>query len=571
MKNKGFTLVELIAVVVIMGMILLIVFPATSRLIRDNEEREYDTYYDIVQEGIELYARTKRDDIGGTNGTGCIDQAPYSPSLTYLIEEKYVKAFEGEKNVICKTPDEFSTEELTNLGIDTSKTYTSVRIENNKGKIDVEFSMICYKDGKRKPEYTHLIEKTKVCNRYVAEIDSSLVKEISSGSKKITSTLDSTTNQYYVDKNVTNNYVWYSGMMWRIISYNTQDKTIKMITDENITLLTYNISNNNNYRSYINLWLNNNFLNSLRNPEKYLLETEWNYTATSTTINPARTSVTSAKVGLLNYYEYCKIVNDGTSCTATAGFLNIGKNFWLLSNYISSGKVWYVDSTGTAKNGNVQNFIGVRPTVVLRQNITYIKGGEGTETNPYRLTGDTGANTETLLNTRYAGEYVKVNNINYRILSKDASYTKLVAVEPLSIEDTQFHFYDKIYSNNTYIGEYLFGNFSTAINDFLVEADFCRMKVTTETSLTARCQNSDILNTKMAVPQIGEMFTANTGKEYWTINNATDETIYVVEPDGTLREKTNEEKSGIRPVISIKNTVVIAGGNGTAANPYTIR
>ena len=40
-KNKGFTLIELIAVVVIMGLILLIVFPATSRLMRDNEEQEY--------------------------------------------------------------------------------------------------------------------------------------------------------------------------------------------------------------------------------------------------------------------------------------------------------------------------------------------------------------------------------------------------------------------------------------------------------------------------------------------------------------------------------------------------
>ena len=49
MKNKGFTLIELIAVVVMMGLILLIVFPITSRIMRDNESQEYQKYYEIVE------------------------------------------------------------------------------------------------------------------------------------------------------------------------------------------------------------------------------------------------------------------------------------------------------------------------------------------------------------------------------------------------------------------------------------------------------------------------------------------------------------------------------------------
>ena len=73
MKNKGFTLIELIAVIVIMGMLLLIVFPATTRLLRSNENKKYDNYYDAVQEQIELYARTRRDELGGIKGSGCVD------------------------------------------------------------------------------------------------------------------------------------------------------------------------------------------------------------------------------------------------------------------------------------------------------------------------------------------------------------------------------------------------------------------------------------------------------------------------------------------------------------------
>lgn len=570
MKNKGFTLVELIAVIVIMGMLLLIVFPATSRLMRSNEEKEYDTYYDLAKEGIELYARSKRDDIGGITGTGCINSSPYVLKLSDLIEQEYVKKFDQEKDVICKTPDEFSSAQLNSLGINTSKSYESIRIENDKGKITVDFSLICYKEGKKKPEYTHLVEKTKACNRYVAEVTDSLVKVIAPGGKnQITSRVD-TNSQYYVDKNVNNNYVWYSGMFWRIVSFNTSDKTIKLITDENVSIATYDKSSKNYRASNINLWLNNIFLKGLRNPEKYLLETEWNYTAASTPIAPSRTSTTMSQIGLLNYYEYCKIVNAGNSCNTGAGFLNIGKKFWLLTDYTSGENVWYVDS-GTAKNGVVNQFMGVRPTIVLKPNITFISGGNGTQNNPYRLTGDTGANIGSYLNTRYIGEYVKFNNVNFRIIDSEAGYTKLIATEPLNVSDYQFHYFDTKYTNNSYIGEYLTKSWSIGTSDKLMDADFCRTTLTTTSSMTASCPSEDLINLKVAIPKVGDLFTANSNKEYWTLTNSSKDKLYVVEPDGTLKEKGIEERSGIRPVIALMNTVTITGGNGTPTSPYTVQ
>ncbi len=569
MKNKGFTLVELIAVIVIMGMILLIVFPSVSRLMRDNDEKKYDTYYDIVKEGIEKYARTKRDDIGGSTGTGCINTSPYVLKLSDLIEQDYVKKFDQEKDVVCKTPDELSTAQLGALGIDTSKSYESVRIENKEGKITVDFSMICYKEGKNKAEYTHLVEKTKACTRYVAEVTDSLVKVIAPGGKnQIPATLDSN-SQYYVNKTAQNNYVWYSGMLWRIVSFNNSDKTIMMVTDENISLVTYDKGSNNYRASNINLWLNNNFYKTLRNPDKYLLETEWNYTIATTPIKPSRTSTTMAKIGLLSYYDYCKVVG-GSSCTGGAGFLDIGKKFWLLTDYNTSN-VWYVDSSNTPKNGAVNEFMGVRPTVVLKPNVTFISGGNGTVDNPYRLTGDTGASIGASLNSRYPGEYVKVNNINFRIIATNAGYTKLVAAEPLNVADMEFHYFDTKYSNNSTIGTYLINNWAIPINDKLIEADFCRMNITSSTSLTASCPSTEIINLKVAIPKIGDLFTANTSKEYWTLSNATDKTLYVVEPDGSLKSKEIEQLSGVRPVVSLKNTVTITGGNGTAKNPYTIQ
>ena len=559
MKNKGFTLVELLAVVVIMGMLLLIVFPATSRLMRDNEERAYDTYYEIAEKGLEKYAKTRRDDIGGITGKGCIDDK----TLSYLVEANYIKPFEGKDGVVCKSPNEYSLSTLEALGFDTSVEYVNLRIDNDEGKITTQMSMICMKEGKSKAEYIHVIEKETPCNRYVAEVSNSLVKTTTdpSNPNKLIAT-PGTNNNYYVSGTSTNNYVWYSGKMWRIVSYNSNDKTMKLVTDDNISIVTYTTdANDYNYRnSNINLWLNNIFLKSLRNPEKFILDSEWNYTATSTAVEPARTTVTTAKVGMLNYYEYSKV---------GGGFLNIGKNYWLLSNHTTGKNVWYVNSSNTATYGATNVYLGVRPSIVLRPNVTVVSGGDGTALNPYRLTGDVGANSGTLINTRYAGEYVSFNGTTFRIVDVKDGMTKLTAAEPLAIPELQFHFYDKIYSSNTYIGEYL-ATWTTPVIDKLADGDFCRETMTTSSPQTTACVQSDVIVLKVGIHKIGEMFTVNSNNEYWTLTNSDENHLYVVEPDGTLRTKEIEEYSGVRPVIYLKSNTIITGGNGTQSNPYTI-
>ena len=596
MKNKGFTLIELVAVIVIMGMILLIVFPATSRLMRDNEDKEYQTFYDLTTEALEQYARTRRDDIGGSNGSGCIDTVTQGFGIKNLIENDYLKEFDmddetrnsGKKakeisdyeGVICRTPQEFSNAELSEAGIDTSKQYVGMRIENKEGKISVNLSMVCKKKGSRKVEYQNLIEKTEECNRYVADIQSSLVKTLmdkkAAGSFAVT---DGGDNDFYVEGSSNNNYVWYSGKLWRIVSYNTVEKTVKLVTDENISLITYNLSNpnasliTNDYRnSNINLWLNNIFLKTLKNPEKYLNDYAWNYTTNTTNVpvKPTIGSTVTAKVGMLNYYEYYKI----------GGFLNIGKMYWLLTKSNESNQVWYVDKSNQGKKGDVTSFIGVRPSIVLKPNVTILNGGDGTVNNPYILNGDTSASAGTYLNTRYAGEYVKFNNTNFRILETSPEYTKLISVDSVK-ENSEFHYFDRLYSNNTTIGSFLLSWVDTN-NNMLVEADFCRRQMTNQTSQTTACPVSDKFNTTIAIPVLGEMFTTNSSSEYWTMNNDLDEVldpdtgetaakIYVIEPDGTISSKQIEQLSGIKAVVAIKNSAMISAGNGTSNSPYEIQ
>ena len=73
-----------------------------------------------------------------------------------------------------------------------------------------------------------------------------------------------------------NNYVWYSGKLWRAVSVNNESKTTKLVTQWNISAITYNEENNATFEgSYMEDWLNDTtvdgFLGNLREYEKFIV------------------------------------------------------------------------------------------------------------------------------------------------------------------------------------------------------------------------------------------------------------------------------------------------------------
>ena len=68
-----------------------------------------------------------------------------------------------------------------------------------------------------------------------------------------------------------NNYVYYSGRLWRIVKVN-KNKSIKLVTADLDTSLVWGLDNNYE-ESYVKDWLigdNNRFYNSLNQPDSYL-------------------------------------------------------------------------------------------------------------------------------------------------------------------------------------------------------------------------------------------------------------------------------------------------------------
>lgn len=550
MKKKGFTLIELIAVIVIMGLLLLIVLPATTRLMKGNKNKKYDEYYNLIEKAALLYADSRKDDLGGVNASGCIDT-----SVEFLVKNKYLKEFD-EDGVTCKGASSY---DLTSFeDIDSSKNYIDVRIRNVNGKKTVESSLVCVK--RNKVEYSKLKENTESCDKYVAERENVLYDKISNLSA---TGADSNADRYIIG-NTPDNYVYYSGKMWRIVSYNDNNKTVKLISDEVVTVLPFNDASSNFNNSNVDIWLNNTFLKTLRNPDYYLLNANWNYSTVANSDMPSSSSVTQSRVGLLNYYEYDK----------SKEFLNSDYSWWLISKASESDN-WYI-SNNNPVSASVNTYVGIRPSIVLNPNITYAYGGEGTKDNPYRLVGESTALAGTLLNTRYAGEYVNFAGELYRIINTTTNYTRLVKVNVIPSLNTVF---DEIitptYNQGTTIGKLLntewYGNLPEEDSKKLVVGDFCVSLITPTTKYSFTCDNSNILNIKVGIPKIGDMYTIGSNQEYWTLSNSGTETLNVVDTSGNILSKNIKDTSYVRPVISITNSAVITGGIGTSSDPYVLK
>lgn len=98
MNKKGFTLIELIATIVIMALILIMVMPSITALINNNEDKSYEYYGDSLMEAAEIFVGREGEDItslGTLNFTGCID-------ITYqdLINSDLIKPYSDE-NINC--------------------------------------------------------------------------------------------------------------------------------------------------------------------------------------------------------------------------------------------------------------------------------------------------------------------------------------------------------------------------------------------------------------------------------------------------------------------------------------
>ena len=417
------------------------------------------------------------------------------------------------------------------------------------------------------------------------------------GDKGTIDTSDS--EQTFITGTDPNNYIWYSGKLWRAVSIDPSDNSVKLVTQWNISSIPYNASSNTAFEgSYMEEWLNDTsvdgFLGNLREPDKFIkTDSVWNATFTTATTKPEKTTMVTDAVGLLNIYEYTMSHKNARLST---GYLNNALFWWTLTPY-SVSSVRGVYNNGSSNSFNSDISYGSRPSINLKSGVKIIDG-DGTVDNPYRLQGDNDSPSGELLSTRYSGEYISFgtgeNNL-YRIVShENGTGTKIVSATPLkdsgSYKTIAFGS-NVIFSKDNTIGTFLNGYYLTS--DTYLSNDQVNMiednttwylgtvgyganyKLAKYQDATSSSITTATTTAKIGLLRFGELMAGQFDKygnntTYWILTpNSTSNVRYVYYSDNG-NNISSTDSYGSRPSMNLKSTVKIVSGTGTKSSPFVL-
>ena len=394
-----------------------------------------------------------------------------------------------------------------------------------------------------------------------------------------------------------NNYIWYSGKLWRAVSVNNEAKTTKLVTQWNISTITYSSGSTDFEGSYMEDWLNDTtvdgFLGNLRDYEKFIVtDAKWNATLTTSSSKPEETTIVTDAVGLLNYYEYVTSYRGASSST---GYLNNGLYWWTLTPY-STSDVWVVSDDGYASSYSPFYAYGVRPSINLKSSVKIVDG-DGTVSNPYRLSGDNDTNLSgTLLSSRYSGEYIRFGNEEnnlYRIVShENGSGTKIVSAEPLKSSGT---FITSAFGSNTTfsstntIGAFLNGDYLTnyvdsTYSDMIEDSTTWYLgtvgsgtsyKLAKYADANMSSTNSSTTDAKAGLLRFGELMSGQFDRYgnntyYWTLTPYSASSVWRVSHNGNAHNNSPSIVYGVRPSLNLKSNILITEGSGTKEDPFIL-
>ena len=401
-----------------------------------------------------------------------------------------------------------------------------------------------------------------------------------------------------------NNYIWYSGKLWRAVAVNNEAKTTKLVTQWNISTVSYNASDSTAFAgSYMEDWLNDTtvdgFLGNLRDPDKFIVtDSVWDATIASTALGsitrPNKITTVTDAVGLLNMYEY---QTSYTGTTYENGYLNNRLQWWTLTPYGISN-VLSLDNFGDMYYNAPDYDVGIRPSINLKSSIKVVDG-DGTIDNPYRLEGDNDTNLSgTLLNKRYSGEYIRFGNDEnnlYRIVShENGAGTRIVSEKPLKSSGTfiRSSFGSNVtFSSRNTIGSFLNGDYLTNY----VDSKYINMiednttwylgtvgygtsyKLAKYTDTTGTTLTSSTANAKVGLLRYGELMTGHFDRlenitDYWLLTPRSTSDVWYLDRlgEGSWDTTNSDYTHGVRPSMNLKSNVQIVNGDGTKNNPFIV-
>ena len=362
-------------------------------------------------------------------------------------------------------------------------------------------------------------------------------------------------NKYILKNLVENNYVSYSGILWRIVS--VDDGKIKLVSDENVTVLPFG----KNYdESNVIKWLNSTFKSNLTQPDLFITEFD---SCVHNVDKIEKSDCNNSK----NYVSLLSM-NDYIDAGANNSYLNNNTYFWLSA--LNENEPWYVFDNGGLKTDSNNHIYGVRPVIVLND-IEYIYGN-GTKSSPYIISNEP---VDTLSEIEL-GSYIDYSGYTWKVVSKDETSVKVVLSTPLKLNDEEIKkIYSKKYNyynlnDSTGIAYYLNHTFYNTLKDkkYLKKGDFYIGKF--DTYDLEELYNEKV-NAYVGLLTVGDIFVTQNIDMYLLSSVTDDNTIPILNKNNSLFYNFISYESGIKPVIYLDNKVEVKGGMGDENYPFELR
>ena len=405
-KDKNaFTLIELVAVLVIMAIIALIATPLVLSLINNTKASANKRSVDAYGKAVEIAAMTY-----------LMNNGEYPSDLSALTVE-----YTGSE-VICN---------VMNLNEDGSIYLSECSVGGNEVKDkNTEDGWYHYgkfvKSTKANTAVSTLLSKANDASVTTYDAGSDASHELYTFNHEATVQTEALTDYRYIG-NDPYNYVTFNDELWRIIGVFTvedengnKEQRIKIIRDEIIGEYAWDeVDSEGNYynewsTASLNTYLNGDYYNSLTSeaqsmiaPTKFYLGGSSEFEGQGASdyynfergekVNSGRSINWIGKIGLMypsDYvYTYAYGVDntcytDGWSCDGSnpsSGWLYNGDCQWTISpDADGESFTFFVDSTGFVYYTRVGDSIGVRSSIYLLSDIQIVEGN-GSQENPYQL------------------------------------------------------------------------------------------------------------------------------------------------------------------------------------------
>ena len=389
-----------------------------------------------------------------------------------------------------------------------------------------------------------------------------LGKDIKENNSEI---LKNINGEYYFNGDIDNNYVLYSGILWRVIKVG-ENNVVTMISDNILASLAFG-ENKTYEESYINTWLNKNdnehsgiLEKNLNSMVTYLKQGDLCTDKIDDISNSNCTNISN------DYFLTTLSVSDYINTGAADGFINTSENFYL-SNTTTDNQVWYVNNEGKINKSKGNDIYGIKPVIKTKDNLNLVSG-DGSKENPYVIESAFGL----------FGSYVKLGEELWRVIDVTDDKIKLVYNDYLKDGNDYISYkysnYNATYDQNKYgtLAYYLNKTFlnSLSYKDLIIENEYSNGYYGKDNDYNYTDSLNNTINAKVALVNISDININHDIYNYFTmsVSSKKNNFIYTIQRDGNPYSKIISSTSYIVPIITINKTDF--EGTGIMNDPYVV-